>query len=123
MKSTKELMVVGDRVLIRPDDSRGRTEAGLYLPEGVREKEKAHGGHVVKTGPGYLVSDSSVLDEASWQVPGKRPKYIPLEAQEGDYAIFLRGDAVEIDYEGKKFLIVPHRSILALIRTELVSGE
>jgi len=123
MKSTKELIVVGDRVLIRPDESQGRTEAGLYLPQGVKEKEKAGGGYVVKTGPGYLVSDLSALDESSWHVPGKGLKYIPLEAQEGDYAIFLRSDAVEIDYENRKYLIVPHRSILALVRTEIVAGE
>ena len=124
MKSTKQLIIVGDRVLIRPDDSAGRTEAGLYLPEGVKEKEKANGGYVVKTGPGYMVTHpASVDDPAAWREPGTMPRYIRLEAAEGDYAIFLRNDAVEIDYEGRKYLIVPHRSILALIRTEIIPEE
>ena len=124
MKSTKQLIVVGDRVLIRPDDSAGRTEAGLYLPDGIKEKEKANGGYVVKTGPGYMVSDpASVEDPSAWGQPGAKPRYIRLEATEGDYAIFLRSDAVEIEYEVRKYLIVPHRSILALIRTDIIPEE
>jgi len=122
MKSRKELIITGDRVLIRPDDSHGRTESGLYLPDGVKEKEKANGGTVVKTGPGYLLSEPGSGDYP-WQSAETRFRYIPLDAQEGDYAIYLRNDAVEIDYEGKKYLIVPYRSILGLVRTQVVSTD
>ena len=41
MKAKKNLIAVGDKVLIDPDDRTDRTTSGLYLPPTVREKEKA----------------------------------------------------------------------------------
>lgn len=49
----KKLIVVGDRVLIKPVRQSDRTESGLYLPPGVQEKEKIQSGYVIKVGPGY----------------------------------------------------------------------
>ena len=119
MKTKKNIVIVGDRVLIDLDDKIDRTSAGLYLPATV--KEKVHGGYVVKVGPGYPVHDPAVSDEP-WSAKKRQDlKYIPLQATEGDYAIFMREAAVEIEFESKKYLIVPHSSILALVRTELVS--
>ena len=121
MKTKKNIVIVGDRVLIDLDDKIDRTSAGLYLPATVKEKEKVHGGYVVKVGPGYPVHDPAVSDEP-WSAKKRQDlKYIPLQATEGDYAIFMREAAVEIEFESKKYLIVPHSSILALVRTELVS--
>ena len=40
----KKLIVVGDRVLIRPAKENDKTESGLYLPPGVQEKEKIQKG-------------------------------------------------------------------------------
>lgn len=120
MKAKKKLVVVGPRVLISPDRSEGRTDSGLYLPPTVKEKEEVHGGFVVKTGPGYPVPDVASLSEEPWARPGGETRYIPLQAQEGDYALFLKKEAVEIEFEGEKYLIVPHSAILALARTEIV---
>ena len=36
----KKLIVIGDRVLVKPVQPDERTESGLYLPPGVQEKEK-----------------------------------------------------------------------------------
>ena len=48
-------------------------------------------------------------------------KYIPLQAEPGDYALFLRDQAVEIEFEGDKYFIIAHSSILMLIRdTEIL---
>ncbi len=117
MKAKKNLIAVGDRVLIDPDERSDRTTSGLYLPPTVREKEKVIGGYVVKTGPGYAIHDP--VSEESWSSNRKELKYIPLQAVEGDYAIFLKESAIEIEFEGKKYLIVPHSAILAIVRTEL----
>lgn len=120
VKAKKNIIIVGDRVLIDPDDKLDRTTTGLYLPPTVKEKEKVHGGYVAKVGPGYPVHEPGSTEEP-WIAKKKQDlKYIPLQATEGDYAIFLKETAVEIEFEGKKYLIVPHSSILALIRTELV---
>ena len=110
---------MGDRVLLDPDDRMDRTTSGLYLPPTVKEKEKVSGGYVVKTGPGYAIPD--MVSEESWASNRQKElKYIPLQASEGDYAIFLKESAMEIEFEGKKYLIVPHSAILALVRTEII---
>jgi len=120
MKTKRDLLVVGDRVLIDLDVRQERTTAGLYLPPTVKEKEKVQGGYVVKTGPGYFVHDAGYADEVWASDRKKEVKYIPLQVVEGDYAIFLRDSAVEIEFDGKKYLVVPHSAILAFIRTEFV---
>ncbi len=111
----KVIVMVGDKVLIEPTEPDGKTSTGLYLPQGVKEKEKAHMGRIVKTGPGYPVPDPAMLDQEPWV---KRPsgKYFPLQAKEGDYCIFLRDQGVEIEYDGKRYVVVPHSAILVLIR-------
>ena len=54
MKSTnKQVLVVGDRVLIRPDTGESKSPAGLYLPPSVIEKQEVRGGMVVVGGPGH----------------------------------------------------------------------
>jgi co-chaperonin GroES (HSP10) len=117
MKAKKNLIVVGDRVLIEPDEGSEKTSSGLYLPPTVKEKEKVQGGSVIKTGPGYAIPETT--PDESWKAGSREVKYLPLQAAEGDYAIFLKDAAMEIEFESRKYLIVPHSAILALVRTEI----
>jgi len=112
----KVLIIVGDRVLILPDKGDDRTDTGLYLPQGVKEKDKIQTGTVVKTGPGYPVPDPAALEIEPWETPNPENKYFPLQAKEGDYCIFLRNSGVEIEFEGNKYIIAPHSAILVLVR-------
>ena len=41
-----------------------------------------------------------------------------MQAKLGDYALFFRKAAVEITFEGERFLVVPQAAILALVRDE-----
>ena len=117
----KNIIVVGDKVLILPDSDKERTEHGLYLPPTVREKEKIQSGYIMNVGPGYPVPNPNFIDQEPWSTTPKEPvKYIPLQAEEGDYAIFLRDHAIEIEYESKKYLIVPQSAILLLIRRDIL---
>ena len=118
MDVKKNIILIADKVLIEPDEENLKTDGGLYLPPTVKEKEKVLSGKVIKTGPGYAVYDPGSIYELPSGAKLKDIKYIPLQAQEGDYAIFLKESSVEIDFQGKKYLIVPHHSILALIRDE-----
>jgi len=113
----KKLIVVGDRVLIRPKKSTDKTQSGLYLPPGVKEKEKVQTGYVIKTGPGYPIPLPAEDDEP-WKDKADEIKYIPLQAKEGDLAIFIQNGAVEVNYENEKLFIVPQASILLLERDE-----
>ncbi|OGG46021.1 MAG: chaperonin [Candidatus Handelsmanbacteria bacterium RIFCSPLOWO2_12_FULL_64_10] len=111
-----ELIIVGDRVLIEPEEGEQRTEAGLFLPATVTEKEKVGAGRVVRVGPGYLMANPEYSEGEPWTQPREVVRYLPLQAQPGDLAFFLRKEAVEITYEKKSYVIVHHAVILALVR-------
>ena len=113
----KTLIVVGDRVLIKQEDLEERTQVGLYLPQTVVEKEEVQGGKVVLTGPGTPIPEPQDDDEP-WRSGEKEPRYLPMQAEPGDFALFLKKAAMEVKLEGEKYLIVPHGSILVLIREE-----
>jgi chaperonin GroES len=112
----KKLVVIGDRVLIQPSRGSERTDSGLYLPPGVQEREKVQQGYVIKTGPGYALP--MPVDDEPWKQSDEQVKYIPLQAREGDIAIFLVSGATEVQYEGEKYFIVPQSAILMLEREE-----
>lgn len=113
----RKLIVVGDRVLIRPAKESDKTDSGLYLPPGVLEKEKIQKGYVIKVGPGYPLPMPADEDDV-WKGKDDQVKYLPLQAQEGDMAIFLQKGAIEVQYENQKYFIVPQTSILMLERDE-----
>jgi chaperonin GroES len=113
----KKLIVVGDRVLIHPTKQSEKTASGLYLPPGVQEKERIQSGYVIKVVPGYPLPLPADEDDA-WKGKEDQVKYLPLQAQEGDLAIFLQKGAIEVMYEDEKYFIVPQASILLLEREE-----
>jgi len=113
----KKLIVVGDRVLIMPTKQSDKTSSGLYLPPGVQEKEKIQSGYVIKVGPGYPLP-LPIDEDDVWKGKDDQVKYLPLQAQEGDLAIFLQKGAIEVIYEEEKYFIVPQASILMLEREE-----
>ncbi len=113
----KKLIVVGDRVLIKPKKNEDRTKSGLYLPPGVKEKEQIQSGYIIKAGPGYPIP-LPVEEDESWKDKEESVKYVPLQAKEGDLAIFLQKGAFEVMYQEEKYYIVPQSSILMLEREE-----
>ncbi len=116
-KGLSKLIVVGDRVLIKPKSAQSKTKSGLYLPPGVQEKEPVQSGYVVKVGPGYPIPAITDVDEP-WKEKKEDVKYVPLQPSEGDLAIYLQNSGFEIFFNNEKYIIVPHSSILLLIRDE-----
>ncbi|MDZ4071660.1 MAG: co-chaperone GroES family protein [Sediminibacterium sp.] len=112
----KKLIVIGDRVLVRPSKPDEQTASGLYLPPGVQEREKVQQGYIIKTGPGYAIP--MPVDDEPWKTEDEQVKYVPLQAREGDLAIFLLSGATEVMYENEKYFIVPQSAILMLEREE-----
>ena len=78
-KNLKNLIVVGDRVLIKPKSFTDRTKTGLYLPIGIQEKEVVQSGYVMKVGPGYPISQTSDDVNEAWKGVEEKVKYIPLQ--------------------------------------------
>lgn len=114
-----KLIVVGDRVLIKPKSGSGKTGSGLLLPPGYQEKEEIQSGYVVKSGPGYPIPFPDDEVDEPWKKKEEKISYIPLQAKVGDLAIFLKKGAVEIQYHAEKYFLVPQHSILLLERDEL----
>jgi chaperonin GroES len=118
MKKKGRLIVVGDRVLITPDEGQEKTEVGLYLPQTVAEKESVQSGRIVETGPGIVLPEVRETDDEPWKSNPPDNRTVPMQARIGDIAVFLRKAAVEIKYQGKPYLVVPQAAILVLIRDE-----
>lgn len=116
MSNKKELLVIGDRVLIQPDEGEGRTEVGLYLPKWAVEKETVQGGTIVATGPGIPLPDPGEIENEPWKASEANTRHIPMQVNIGDYVIFLRKSAVEIKFENKHYLVVPQAAILVAVR-------
>lgn len=112
-----KLIVVGDRLLIKPKSLTNKTKSGLFLPPGYKEKDEIQTGYVIKSGPGYPIPIPGEEDEP-WKHADDQIKYIPLQAKEGDLAIFLQKGAIEIVYNDEKYFIVPQHSILLLERDD-----
>ncbi len=112
----RNLIIVGDRVLIKLKKANEKTSSGLYLPPGVQEKERVQQGYIIKAGPGYPIP--APIEEDVWKGREENVKYIPLQAKEGDLAVFLMNGTHEVIYAGEKYFIVPQHCILMLEREE-----
>lgn len=115
----KQLILVGDRVLIAPEEGEERTRVGLYLPATAMDSQQVQSGLVIAVGPGDPAPDLSVNDDEPWKTSSQPTRWRPMQAKVGDHAIFFRKAAVEITFEEKKYLVVPQAAILALVREDL----
>ena len=117
-ETPKRLIVVGDRVLITPEAGEERTNVGLYLPATAVEGRQVQGGRIVATGPGTPMTEPASMDDEPWKIRGAEVKYLPMQAEVGDYALFFRKAAVELTFEGKTYLVVPQAAILVLVKED-----
>jgi co-chaperonin GroES (HSP10) len=117
-KSRKQLVVVGDRVLVSPEEGEERTSVGLYLPPTAIDRQAVQSGRIVATGPGTPLPEPTQLDDEPWKIGHSNQRFVPMQAQIGDYALFFRKAAVEITFEDKRYLVVPQAAILVLVRSE-----
>lgn len=115
----RQLHVVGDRVLVRPEEGEDRTRVGLYLPATAVDSQQVQSGLILAVGPGQPVADLSSFDDEPWKVERREVPHRQMQARVGDVAIFFRKAAVEITFEEKRYLVVPQAAILVLVRDDL----
>lgn len=116
--SNKDLIVVGDRVLVKVEEGEERTNVGLYLPPTAVDNQAVQSGTIVATGPGLPLPAPDANSDEPWRNATRETRFVPMQARLGDYALFFRKAAVEITFEGDRFLVVPQAAILALVRDE-----
>ena len=82
----------------------------------VATRDEVRRGVIVKTGPGTPLADPSSMGDEPWTHRSGEPRYLPMEAREGDHALFLRKASLEIQYQGETYVIVPQSALLLLVR-------
>jgi len=87
-----------DKILVQALEAETTTASGLVIPD--TAKEKPQEGTVVAVGQGRFDED------------GDR---IPMDIKEGDKVIYSKYGGTEIKYEGKEYLILSSRDVLAVI--------
>jgi chaperonin GroES len=117
-KDKNKFLMIGDKVLIKPKNPESQTKTGLYLPPSVQQGERIQAGYIIKIGPGYPLPAQSEEHEVWEKKEDEDVRYLPLQAKEGDLAIYLQSSAYEISFNEEKYYIVPHSAILMLIRDE-----
>jgi chaperonin GroES len=116
-----QVIMVGDKILIKPKTHQDKTSSGLYLPPGVIEKENVQSGYVIKAGPGFPIPFVKEEDEP-WKQTNDEIKYIPLQIKEGDLALYLQKNALEVELGNEKYMIISQSSILMVIRDQELFG-
>lgn len=115
-KDIEKIEVIGDRLLIKPSTLESSTKSGLLLPPGVQEKENIQSGYVIKVGPGYAIP--SLEPDEPWKPASDMIKYIPLQVQVGDLAVFLQKHTYEIQFNSQKYYILSQSSVLMVLRED-----
>ena len=119
IRKDKQLIVVGDRVLVKIEEGEERTNVGLYLPPTAVDNQAVQSGTIIATGPGLPLPAPDANADEPWRTSTSREtRFVPMQAKVGDYALFFRKAAVEITFEGERFLVVPQAAILALVRDD-----
>ena len=89
-----KLKVIDDKVLVEPEEpEEQKTPGGIYIPDTAKEKPQM--GKVIAIG-----TDEELKDFL----------------KEGDKIIFGKYTGDEIEFEGKKYLVVQRSDILAIVQ-------
>lgn len=94
-----KLRPLGDRVVVEAEDElEQRTASGLVIPDTAKEKPMI--GEVIAVGPGAVNDD------------GKR---LPMDVKEGDKVLYSKYAGTEVKLEGKEYLVLSARDVLAVV--------
>ena len=92
------LQPIGDRVIVEVKEVEEQTVGGIVLASNAKEKPTQ--GKVVAVG-GLYAEDGSKL---------------PMTVQEGDEVLYDKYSGTKVKYEGKEYLVLHEKDILAIIK-------
>ncbi|HVA26444.1 MAG TPA: co-chaperone GroES [Chloroflexota bacterium] len=95
--TAKSVTPLGDRALVEPLEREDVTKSGIVLPD--TAKEKPQEGTIISVGPG--------------RIDDKGQKHVP-EVKAGNKVLYSKYAGTEIKIEGKDYLIVSEKDILAI---------
>lgn len=95
----KMLKPLADHIVVELTVKEEKTSSGIYLPD-TASKEKPQTGKVVAVGAG------KVLDNGTRVAP---------EVKAGDEVVFAKYSGTEFKYDGKDYLILSERDVLAVL--------
>lgn len=119
LNSLKNIVVIGDRILIKPLEAANKTGSGLYLPPSVKEHDAVHTGLVVKVGPGYPIPANQDPDAVFRGEASENVNYVPLQVKEGDEALYLHASGTELEVNGERYVIVNQNAVMLVVRPEV----
>lgn len=100
-ENSLRLRPLADRVIVETLEGEEKTASGILLPE--TAKERPQEGLIVAIGPGR------------WNEEGK--KRVEMEVAVGDKVVFARYSGSEIKLDGKKYMIMGEKDLLAVLST------
>lgn len=108
------IIVNGDKILIKPIENE-KTDTGLFVPNQYYQKAQIGKGYVMKKGRGYPIPSFRHKEEYEKETQ----EYLQLEVIEGDLAIYLKSEAIEIEYKKELYHIISDKGLLMMYRDEL----
>ena len=93
------LKPLGSHVVVEPVVQEEKTASGIYLPD-TAAKEKPQQGKVIAVGTGKYTDNGQL---------------IKLEVKAGDAVVFAKYSGTPVKIDGKDYLVLEERDILAII--------
>lgn len=94
-----KIQPLGDRVLVKPVESKEVKKGGIIIPD--TAKEKPQEGEVVATGKGKVTEDGKVL---------------AMEVKAGDRILYGKYSGNEIKIDDQEYLIMHQDDILGILK-------
>jgi chaperonin GroES len=99
------LKPLGDRVVVEHVEQAEKSAGGVFLPD--TAKEKPQEGRVLAVGTGRTLDNGTKL---------------PIDVKPGDKIIYSKYSGSEIKLDGKEYLIISEKDVLAVITDERVAA-
>lgn len=97
-KSSTKLQPIGDRIVVKREESQETTAGGIFLPESAKDKPSR--GTIISVGDGRILRDGTRC---------------PLEVKPGDQVLFTTYGPDEIKLGSEEYLLMREDDVLAVI--------